>query len=82
MEAEDLDEASNAKLVYSLQTNAISGEDGRPIFSIEPDNGVIRTNVCCLDRETTPDYRLQVVATDGGGLRGKLGRLRLARNSA
>lgn len=27
--------------------------------------------MCCLDREQTPSYGVQVVATDGGGLKGK-----------
>ena len=40
------------------------------IFEIEPDTGVIKTAVCCLDRERTPDYSIQVVAADGGGLKG------------
>ena len=43
---------------------------GTPIFEIEEDTGVIKTAVCCLDREKTPDYSIQVVAMDGGGLKG------------
>ena len=31
---------------------------------------MIKTAVCCLDREKTPDYSIQVVAMDGGGLKG------------
>ena len=40
------------------------------IFEIEEETGVIKTAVCCLDREKTPDYSIQVVAMDGGGLKG------------
>ena len=32
----------------------------------------IFTALCCLDREKTPAYQMQVVATDGGGLKGKM----------
>ena len=37
---------------------------------VEPSTGVLTTSICCLDRETTPLYTLQVVATDAGGLKG------------
>jgi hypothetical protein len=73
MKAEDYDdpnEGSNAKLIYSIEKNAIDEENGVPLFDINPDTGVIKTAVCCLDREKTPDYSLQIVATDGGGLKG------------
>lgn len=73
MKAEDFDdvhEGANAKLVYSIEKNAIEEESGAPIFDIDKDTGVIITAVCCLDREKTPDYSLQIVATDGGGLKG------------
>ena len=49
----------------------IEEETGSPIFEIESDTGVIKTAVCCLDRERTPDYSIQVVAMDGGGLKGE-----------
>lgn len=32
--------------------------------------GILTTALCCLDRETTPEYRIQIVASDGGGLKG------------
>ncbi|XP_073827129.1 neural cadherin isoform X6 [Musca autumnalis] len=67
---DDPNEGSNAKLVYSIEKNVIEEETGSPIFEIEPDTGVIKTAVCCLDRERTPDYSIQVVAMDGGGLKG------------
>ncbi|KAK7083607.1 Cadherin [Halocaridina rubra] len=35
-----------------------------------PRPGEIRTAICCLDRERTPGYSIQVVAIDGGGLTG------------
>ncbi|XP_037085943.1 neural-cadherin-like isoform X3 [Pollicipes pollicipes] len=73
MTAEDYDdpeEGSNAKLAYSIEKNVVDESFGKPIFAIEPDTGVIRTNVCCLDREKTPEYSIQVVAMDGGGLKG------------
>ncbi len=44
--------------------------DENTIFEIEEDTGVIKTAVSCLDREKTPDYSIQVVAMDGGGLKG------------
>ena len=73
MTAEDYDDAnegSNAKLTYSIEKNVIDENTATPIFEIEPDTGVIKTAVCCLDREKTPDYSIQVVAVDGGGLKG------------
>ena len=69
---DDPNEGTNAKLTYSIEKNVIDEEQGRPIFEIEPDTGVIKTAVCCLDREKTPDYSIQVVAMDGGGLKGKI----------
>jgi hypothetical protein len=67
---DDIHEGTNARLVYSIEKNAIEEDSGAPIFEINPDTGVIKTSVCCLDREKTPDYSLQIVATDGGGLKG------------
>ena len=71
--AEDYDdghEGGNARLTYSLQKNAVD-EDGRPVFSVDPQNGRISTAICCLDRERASHYSLTVLATDGGGLQGK-----------
>ena len=67
---DDLEEGTNAKLKYSIEKNVIDENTGTPIFEIEEDTGVIKTAVCCLDRERTPDYSIQVVAMDGGGLKG------------
>ncbi|XP_049964454.1 neural-cadherin-like [Schistocerca serialis cubense] len=67
---DDPDEGTNAKLTYTIEKNVIEEEAGVPIFEIEPDTGIIKTAVCCLDREKTTDYAIQVVAIDGGGLKG------------
>ncbi|XP_058799205.1 neural-cadherin isoform X1 [Phymastichus coffea] len=67
---DDPHEGANAKLIYSIEKNVIEEETGSPIFEIESETGVIKTAVCCLDRERTPDYSIQVVAMDGGGLKG------------
>ncbi|XP_059485823.1 neural-cadherin isoform X5 [Neocloeon triangulifer] len=67
---DDPSEGTNARLTYSIEKNVIEEETGSPIFEIESDTGVIKTAVCCLDRERTPDYSIQVVAMDGGGLKG------------
>ncbi|TDG42601.1 hypothetical protein AWZ03_010975 [Drosophila navojoa] len=67
---DDPNESTNAKLIYSIEKNVIEEETGAPIFEIEPETGLIKTAVCCLDRERTPDYSIQVVAMDGGGLKG------------
>ncbi|XP_066147632.1 neural-cadherin isoform X5 [Euwallacea fornicatus] len=67
---DDPSEGTNAKLTYSIEKNVIEEETGSPIFEIESETGVIKTAVCCLDRERTPDYSIQVVAMDGGGLKG------------
>jgi hypothetical protein len=68
---DDPSEGTNARLIYSIEKNVIEEETGSPIFEIESETGVIKTAVCCLDRERTPDYSIQVVAMDGGGLKGK-----------
>ena len=67
---DDVEEGNNAKLTYSIEKNVIDENTGTPIFEIEETTGVIKTAVCCLDREKTPDYSIQVVAMDGGGLKG------------
>lgn len=63
-------EGHNAYLVYSLEKNVIDEASGRPIFTVDSESGLITTALCCLDREKTPRYVIQVVATDGGGLKG------------
>ncbi|XP_066938449.1 neural-cadherin-like isoform X1 [Macrobrachium rosenbergii] len=73
MKADDYDdpnEGTNAQLTYSIEKNVIDEVTGQPLFLVESNTGVVRTAVCCLDREETQDYLIQVVATDGGGLKG------------
>ena len=41
-------------------------------MKVHSQSGLLSTALCCLDRETTPEYQLQVVATDGGGLKGTI----------
>nr|XP_053627994.1 putative neural-cadherin 2 [Cherax quadricarinatus] len=69
-DADDEQEGTNARLTYSIDKNVIEEVSGRPIFTVDPLSGLIRTAICCLDRETTPEYHIQVVAHDGGGLKG------------
>ncbi|XP_022647325.1 neural-cadherin-like isoform X4 [Varroa destructor] len=72
MTATDYDdpmEGANAKLTYSIEQNQVN-ENGELIFAIDEETGVISTAVCCLDRETNPEYTIKVVAVDGGGLKG------------
>ena len=67
---DDPEEGDNAKLTYSLDKNVIDENTGEAIFSVDPHTGVITTALCCLDREKTHFYNIQVVASDGGGLKG------------
>ncbi|XP_071548441.1 LOW QUALITY PROTEIN: putative neural-cadherin 2 [Panulirus ornatus] len=67
---DDPREGHNARLIYSLEKNVIDEASGRPIFAVDSQRGLITTALCCLDREKTQRYALQVVATDGGGLKG------------
>ncbi|CAL4064457.1 unnamed protein product, partial [Meganyctiphanes norvegica] len=69
-DADDAEEGSNARLTYTIEKNVIEERSGASIFQVDPQSGLIRTALCCLDRETTPEYHIQVVATDGGGLKG------------
>ncbi|KAK8730596.1 hypothetical protein OTU49_007825, partial [Cherax quadricarinatus] len=66
---DDPRESSNAVITYSVDKNVIDEQSGRPIFSIDAVTGSIRTALCCLDREQTPSFVIQVVASDGGGLK-------------
>lgn len=75
MEAVDYDdpeEGGNAQLTYNIEKNALDEQTGAAIFSVDPRTGEVRTALCCLDREKTPDYTLQIVAVDGGGLKGNM----------
>ncbi|XP_069195930.1 putative neural-cadherin 2 [Procambarus clarkii] len=67
---DDPGEGQNAQLLYSLEKNVIDEATGSPIFTIDTQLGLISTALCCLDREKTQRYAIQVVATDGGGLKG------------
>nr|XP_045606773.1 putative neural-cadherin 2 [Procambarus clarkii] len=69
-DADDISEGTNARITYSIAKNVVYEPTGEPIFSVHPATGLIRTAICCLDRETTPEYEIQVVAVDGGGLKG------------
>ena len=71
-DADDEEDGANAAvLTYSIDKNVVDERSGEAIFDIDPKTGLVRTVICCLDRETTPEYYIQVVATDGGGLKGK-----------
>ncbi|KAK4290981.1 hypothetical protein Pmani_036157, partial [Petrolisthes manimaculis] len=69
-DADDASEGTNARLTYSIEKNVIHERTGEAIFTVDPQTGLVRTALCCLDRETTPEYQIQVVASDGGGLKG------------
>ncbi|KAG7163819.1 Neural-cadherin-like 11, partial [Homarus americanus] len=69
-DADDTSEGTNARLSYSIEKNVIDERTGEAIFAVHPETGLVRTALCCLDRETTPEYFIQVVASDGGGLKG------------
>lgn len=75
-DADDEEEGTNAVLTYSISKNVVDERSGESIFDIDRKTGLVRTAVCCLDRETTPEYHIQVVAEDGGGLKGEAGRAR------
>ena len=55
---DDPDTEDNGRLTYSLGKEQAE-------FTIEPESGVVRSTVCCLAPGS--QYRLEVVATDGGG---------------
>ncbi|KAG1685476.1 Neural-cadherin [Nymphon striatum] len=66
---DDPNEGTNAQLKYTIEQSPMN-DDRQRIFKIDPSTGVIKTAVCCLDRETTPEYIIKVVAEDGGGRKG------------
>lgn len=70
-DADDPREGHNARLTYSLEKNVVDETSGSPILTIDTHTGLITTALCCLDREKTQRYAVQVVATDGGGLKGE-----------
>ncbi|XP_068208342.1 cadherin-related hmr-1-like [Palaemon carinicauda] len=67
---DDATEGTNARITYFIEKNVIHDKTGEAIFYIHPKSGLVTTAICCLDRETTPEYHIQVVAADGGGLKG------------
>ncbi|XP_064116623.1 putative neural-cadherin 2 [Macrobrachium nipponense] len=69
-DADDATEGTNARITYAIEKNVIHDKTGEAIFSVDPHSGLVTTALCCLDRETTPEYHIQVVAADGGGLKG------------
>ncbi|XP_068245433.1 putative neural-cadherin 2 [Palaemon carinicauda] len=69
-DADDEAEGTNALITYSIEKNVIEERSGQAIFAVHPETGLVHTAICCLDRETTPEYHIQVVAVDGGGLKG------------
>ncbi|KAK8754586.1 hypothetical protein OTU49_016766, partial [Cherax quadricarinatus] len=69
-DADDEKEGTNAHLTYTIEKNVMDERSGQAIFTINPETGLVRTAICCLDRESTPEYFIQVVAVDGGGLKG------------
>ncbi|CAG2115666.1 unnamed protein product, partial [Medioppia subpectinata] len=66
---DDPNQELNAKVHYSIEVNAID-KNGDNVFSIDGQTGVISTAVCCLDPKTSPKFTIEVMATDGGGLKG------------
>ena len=68
IDLDDHNQGSNAKPIYTIEDNKVD-DNGDLIFTIDPQSGVIRTAVCCLDRESHSEYVIKVVATDGGGLK-------------
>ncbi|ROT83111.1 putative neural-cadherin 2, partial [Penaeus vannamei] len=62
-DADDATEGTNARLTYAIEKNVIQEESGEAIFTVEPLTGEVTTALCCLDRETTPEYSIQVVAS-------------------
>lgn len=73
--ATDLDDpkTKNSQVRYSIGKNVVDEGSGNALFSVNAETGMLTTALCCLDREQAPRYRLQVVAADGGGLKGKFG---------
>lgn len=59
----------NGLIRYSIEMNRVD-KHGNLIFVIDESSGQLSTAVCCLDRETTSQYVIKVVATDGGGKKG------------
>ncbi|KAK7071825.1 putative neural-cadherin 2, partial [Halocaridina rubra] len=58
-DADDATEGTNARITYSIEKNVIHDKTGDAIFNIHPHSGLVTTALCCLDRETTPEYNIQ-----------------------
>lgn len=71
--ATDLDDpkSKNSQVRYSIGKNVVDEGTGSALFTVDAETGLLTTALCCLDRERAPRYRLQVVAADGGGLKGE-----------
>lgn len=59
----DLNEEDEELLLYSIERNVID-LNGKAIFKIDPFDGWITTDVCCLDREKHSNYTIIVSARD------------------
>ncbi|KAK8729892.1 hypothetical protein OTU49_008376, partial [Cherax quadricarinatus] len=68
-DADDPD-SRNAHLSYAIEKNVLDERTGESLFTVDSATGEVRTARCCLDRETTPRYTIQVVATDSHSLSG------------
>ncbi|RWR99007.1 Neural-cadherin-like protein, partial [Leptotrombidium deliense] len=55
---DDPSEGSLTRLKYSIEQNQVN-EHGNLIFWINEETGVIKTAVCCLDREMNPEYTIK-----------------------
>ena len=72
MSAMDYDDPAadrNAVVRYDILRN-VMGDNGQPIFEIDPESGVVKTAWAGLDRERVASYSIVVRATDGGGRTG------------
>uniref|UniRef100_A0A8C7N606 Cadherin-10 n=1 Tax=Oncorhynchus kisutch TaxID=8019 RepID=A0A8C7N606_ONCKI len=64
-DADDQTYGNSAKLVYSIL-------QGQPYFSVDSDNGTIRTALPNMDRETKENYQVVIQAKDMAGQMGGL----------
>uniref|UniRef100_A0A182U6Y1 Cadherin domain-containing protein n=1 Tax=Anopheles melas TaxID=34690 RepID=A0A182U6Y1_9DIPT len=45
----DINEGTNAKVIYSIEKNAIEDDTGLPIFDVNPDTGLITTAIAATN---------------------------------
>ncbi|XP_063062219.1 cadherin-10-like [Engraulis encrasicolus] len=64
-DADDEDYGNSAKLVYSIL-------EGQPYFSVDPNNGIIRTALPNMSRENREKYQVVIQAKDMAGQMGGL----------